>query len=371
MGKYTFSRESYAKAVETHVPKRGPATKRAEQIAHETGKLNPLVDPAGYGVIRRSMPRLEKLESGLWQMTVGTPMPIETRVDTTGSMGGNVDVALRVLPHSYELCSEVLPGYDIQIATGIFGDVVDDFVLCRPQFEMEAGKIVQQLTLMVPERNGGDRPEDPDLGIFGGAYLTNRHINKLGLKGYDFTVSDAPGRGILDESQLIRVYGKEVFDKVAENGFQIDRHNLSTTADIVQDLLRVAHAFFLQVDSESDTTRFWTKIFGSERIVLLPSTELLPQIQATIIGLTEATLELSNVEKFLIKNNVDKDDARRIARSVARIPIGAQAVLPNFSKRPQKDNLFKNKTDLWPIDKGGIDSETHSSETDGEGPSWL
>jgi hypothetical protein len=371
MGKFTLSRESYAKAVETHVPKSGPATKRAEQIAHETGKLNPLVDPAGYGVIRRSLPRLEELDNGLWQMTVGTPMPIETRVDTTGSMGGNVDVVLRVLPHSYELCSEVLPGYDIQIATGIFGDVVDDFVLCRPQFEMEAEKIVQQLTLMVPERKGGDTPEDPDLGIFGSAYLTNRYINKLGLRGYDFTVSDAPGRGRLDERQLIRVFGPDVFDKVAQNGFQIDRNNLPDTTEVVQTLLRDTHAFFLQVGADRDTTDFWTNVFGSERVVILPSTELLPQVQAAIIGLTEATLELSNVEKFLIKNNVDKDDARRIARSVARIPIGAQAALPNFSKRPQKDDLFKNKTDLWPIEKESIDSEAQSTEADGEGPSWL
>lgn len=372
MGKNTFSRDAFLRASKTFVPTEGPATRKAEQHAHETGKLNPLVDPAGYGVIRRSLPRFEKQGNNLWLLTVGTPMPIETRVDTTGSMGGNVDVAVRVLPKAYELCSNVLLGYDLQIATGIFGDVQDRFVLCRPQFEMVAEKIVEQLTLMVPERAGGDRAEDPHYGLFGAAYLTNRRINYIGLKGYDFTVSDAPGRALLDERQLNRIYGDNVFDKVAENAeghYIFDSHSLPTTTDIVRDLLLFAHAFFLQVGNDSDTTTFWTQVFGSQRVIVLPSTELLPQVQATIIGLTEGTLELAQAEEFLLKNNVEESDAKKIVRSVAGIPIGAQAALPNFGKRPQKGDLFREKTDLWPVDRSEVDSEA-PSPSDG-GPTWL
>lgn len=362
MGRSTFSRTAYRSARATHVPDEGPATRRAEQHAHETGKLNPLVDPAGYGVIRRSLPRFEKQANGLWRLTVGTPMPIETRVDTTGSMGNNVNVALRVLPEAYELCSGVLPGYDLQIATGIFGDVSDRFVLCRPQFEMEAGKIVEQLTLMVPERAGGDFPEDPHYGLFGAAYLTATHITKLGLKSYDFTVSDAPARDRLDENQLFRVFGDEVFAKVAENGHKLDRNDLPTTKEVVQDLLTRSHAFFLQVDDNGETTDFWTEVFGPDRVVVLPDTELLPQVQAAIIGLTEGTLGLDDIAAFLGRHNVGKNETRAIVRSVANIPIGAQAALPNFSRRPKKGDLFRQKTDPWPIDPKEIDEKMAASE---------
>lgn len=369
MGHMSFSRTTYKRASEKYVPKDGPTTRKAEQEARKTGKLNPLVDPAGYGVIRRSLPRFVK-EGKFWRLTIGTPMPIETRVDTTGSMGGNVDVAWRVLPNTYELCSGVLPGYDLQIAIGIFGDVSDNFVLCRPQFEMEAEKIVEQLTLMVPERDGGDTPEDPHYGLFGAAYLTSTYINKIGLKGYDFTVSDAPARDRIDESQLYRIFGKEVFEKVAENGHQMKAIDLPNTAEVFQDLFKIAHAFFLQVGDNSETTEFWTKVFGHERVVILPSTELLPQVQATIIGLTEGTLKLEEVEKFLHKNNVGKIDAKHIVESVVNIPIGAQAILPNYSRRPKKGDLFKEKTDLWPIDNSGKDHDTGVIKSDA-GPQWL
>lgn len=348
---------------------KGSATHKAEQEAHKTGKLNPLVDPAGYGVIRRSLPRLDKQPNGLWLLTIGTPMPKEDRVDTTGSMGGNVDIALRVLPDSYELCSSVLPGYDLQTATGIFGDVSDVFVLCRPQFEMTAEKIVEQITLMVPERRGGDWPEDPHYGLFGAAYLTDRYINRISLKGYDFTVSDAPARDRLDERQLRRIFGEDVFKKVVENGYQLNSRDLPSTTEVVQDLLKNAHAFFLLVGDDPEAIKFWTKVFGKDRVVSLPSTELLPQVQAAIIGLTEGTLELAQVEEFLQKNNVEKSDAKRIVRSVAGIPIGAQSALPNFAKRPQKGNLFKEKTDIWPIDPSEIKSEPGEKKT--EGPNWL
>ena len=136
MGREVFTRSTY-KAVKADkgVGER-EVTKRAEQRAKSTGKLDPLVDPSGFGVIRLSLPRVEQKDD-IWEMLVGCPVPVETRVDTTGSMGGNVDVAMRVLPDAFESMSEVLGGYDIHIATGIFGDVSDMFPLCRPQCERE------------------------------------------------------------------------------------------------------------------------------------------------------------------------------------------------------------------------------------------
>lgn len=356
MGDRTFSRTAYAESVKRMAPDSKRVTAKAEQEARKTGKLNPLVDPKEFGVIRRSLPRLEKQPSGLWLLTVGTPIPIETRVDTTGSMGDNVNVAMKVLPNAFEAYASVLPGYDLQVATGIFGDVGDNFVLCRPQFEMVAEKIVEQLSLMVPERNGGDRDEDPHYGLFAAAYLTAAHINRLGLMSYDFTVSDAPGRDRLSEDQLRRIFGDKVFEKVAENGFpHITAQNLPTTKEVVQELLTRAHAFFLQVDDGGgDTTKFWTNVFGRQRVVKLPRTEVLPQVQAVIIGLTEGTLSLVEIPQFLKRHNVSKDETEKITRAVSNIPIGVQAALPNYSKRPRKGDLFRGKTDLWPVDPSEI-----------------
>jgi hypothetical protein len=365
-----MSRAAFTEEVSRAVPKSGPATAKAEQHARKTGKLNPLVDPAGFGVIRPSRPRFEEQPDGTWKMVVGTPIPIEVRLDTTGSMGGNVDIALEVLPQTFDLCAGVLPGYDPQVAIGIFGDVCDDFVLCRPQFEMDAKKIVEQLMLQVPCRDGGDTPEDPHYGLFGAAYLTAPYINRIGLMGYDFTISDAPARDRLDESQLVRIYGKEVFDKVAENGYQINKNDLPTTSEIVHDLLKRTHAFFLQVGSYGETTDFW-KLFGRERMVVLPETKLLPQVMAAIIGLTEGSLDLQTVSDFLQTHNVGKENAKRILRSVSNIPIGAQAKLPNFSKRPQKGDIFATKTDPWPMDPGAAAVKPEESKKPGKKGKWL
>lgn len=384
MGRETFSRDRYEKSVAEHAPTAGPVTHRAEQQARASGKLHPLVDPKGLphlGSIRLSLPRFEAQPNGLWLLTVGTPIPVETRVDTTASMGNNVDVALRVLPQAFELISEMLPGCDLQMATGIFGDIGDSFPLCRPQFEAEAGKIVQQLTLMVPERAGGDIPEDPHYGLFGAAYLTAPYLTRIGLKSYDFTVSDAPARDELNPRQLIRIFGEDVFSKAKENGAQIEFSHLPDTATMVKrDLLARAHAFFLQVKDDPTTYSFWSKVFGADRVVVLPSTEFLPQVQAVIIGLTEGTLSLNDVTGFLVTHGVHQSDASKIARSVANIPIGAQAALPNFGRRPQAGDLFRDKSDLWPLssdelallaDSPPTDTTESTEPTEKGGIKWL
>ena len=377
MGYGTFSRAAFTTAHEEHVPKGARSTtEKAEQQARKTGKLDPLVDPAGYNVIRRSLLRFEQREDKLWEVTVGTSVPIETRVDTTGSMGDNVDIAMRVLPDAFEQFAKVLPGCDIHVATGIFGDVGDKFVLCRPQFEMLAEKIVKQLTLMVPERDGGDSAEDPHYGLFGAAYLVAAYINRIGLKGYDFTISDEVAHDEFDERQLVRIFGDEVFDKVTQNGHQINRRNLPTIKEVVNDLLKRAHAFFLQVGSHPHTTRFWSEIFGANRVIVLPRTELAPQVQAVIIGLTEGTLDLQSVPKFLEEASLSSTEVRAIVRSVSNIPIGAQASLPNYSKRPMKGDLFKEKTDLWPVDPSEVKDADPAEKKKGKkgefsGPEWL
>ena len=368
MGRPVFSKPAY-EAVMARVSSDPSRTHRAEQSYRRTRSLNPLVDPKGFGVIRRSLPRFDEVD-GKWLLTVGTPMPIEVRFDTTGSMGGNVEVALDVLPNLYDLLKDnVLSRYDIQIAMGVFNDIVDEVVLCRSQFEMDE-KIAEQLTYMLPLRGGGDGPEDPHYGLFGAAYLTSAYIDKIGLKGYDFTISDATAHSRFDESQLVRVFGDEVFDKVAENGYQISRRDLPSIKEVVDEMKKRTHPFFLQVGNDGSTRSFWEKMYGADHIVVLPDTRLLPQVQAVIIGLTEGVIDLQSVEEFLLANKVSKENAKQIARSVSRIPIGAQALLPNFDKIPMAGDLFAEKTDLWPMSKSDA-AAIVVAPTEAKVESWL
>ena len=190
MGHETFSVESYRTARRAYgVTHDEGVTRKAEQRARDTGRLSEIVDPA-INPVRFSKIRLNPHQKK-WIATLGCPMDIEVSCDTTGSMGGEVDTEMMVLPDLYKAVAEVLPGYDPQLCLGIFGDVCDDFVLCRPQFEMEAPKIVNYLKEMAPQRGGGDTPEDPQYAMFARAYLTDAYTDHIGLKGYHFVVTDA------------------------------------------------------------------------------------------------------------------------------------------------------------------------------------
>lgn len=383
MGRDVWSGDAYRRSYASTVPKEGPATRAAEQKAKSTGSLNQLVDPAEFGVVRRSLIRLEEItegpHKGKYVMTIGPSMAVESRVDTTGSMGGNVDIALEVGSQDYELCSSVLPGQDLHILNSIFGDVSDRFVLCRAQYEMLPEKVVEQLTLMVPERQGGDATEDPQYGMFGGAYLVAAYVNHMGLLRYDFTISDAPARERLSEATLKRVFGPDVFEKVRLNGFEMNPNDLPSTKEVVQDLLKQAHAFFLQVGHGEIPC--WSDWYGSERVVVLPSTRLLPQVKATIIGLTEGTLALDQVPDFLLEHNVKKGDAEDIVQSVANIPIGAQVPLREAIPRiPRAGDIFLDKpdvfagTNIWPIDSD-VEAVPVKAPSDADskpgGPTWI
>lgn len=369
MGDDVLSDRAYHE-VYKEVKEKGSATHKGEQ-RHKEGKgLHELVDPKGYGTIRRSISYLDPSEGGKFILFRGTAMLIENRLDTTGSMGSNVEVAMEALPKTYKLLATgekpVLGRYDTQIITAIFGDVCDNYVLCRSQAEFDQ-RIAEQMTLMVPEHGGGDTPEDPQYGLFGGAYLTWATAVELGLKTYDFTITDAPGRHRLSVSTLKRVYGEEVFDRVRENGFQIDEKNLPDTKTVVADLLKRAHAFVLVVGDYRETRDFWTEIYGSERVVFLPDTRLLPDVQAAIIGLTEGVLSMQDLEGYLREYaGTSAENAKLIAKAVANIPAGAQMALPNFGKIPMKGAIYASKTDLWPIDEK-TETKKKGKKTD----SWL
>mgnify|MGYP001114770681 CR=1 FL=1 len=379
MGSYTGARSAYTAVVE-RASRDTSATYRAEKQVMETHELNPLVDPGAnnWGKSRRSLIRFNPMEDGRFEVSVGLSVPVEIRLDTTGSMGNNVDIALKGIPDIRDYLESVLrSGCEAHVATGVFNDIVDRFpdgssgvVLTRSQFEMTE-KMAEQMQYHIPMRHGGDGPEDPHYGLFAAAYLSSFYINRIGLKGYDFTISDATAHSQLDKSQLTRIFGKDVFDAVAKNGHQIDPDKLPSNREMVQDLLTRSHAFFLQVGDSGHTTRYWADLMGEDRVVVLPRTELLPQVMSAIVGLTEGTLDLQSVVEYLTERSVSKRDAVLIERSVRNIPIGAQTELENFNNIPKKGDIFNTKEDLWPAvyaaDRDDLDVEKAPEEVGG----WI
>jgi len=359
MGYRTFSREAYGSTKKKIDDADGDTSFAGRQHIRETKKLHPLVDPAGYELIRKSWPRYTG-EEGSLVLKQGLPMLVENLFDTTGSMGSNVRLAFDSLPLQYDLLTKgsmaVLGRYDTQIINAIFGDVVDNYILSRTQAEMDE-KIAEQLTLMVPEGNGGDEAEDPEYGLFAAAFLTDAFIIRYGLKPYHFMTTDAPSHGRIDKVNLVRVFGETVFDRVRENEHKLEEQQLPTTAEIVTELQKRAHAFAIIVDDQS-SAQYWREFYGKKYVVVIDSTEYLPHVEAAVIGLTEGILDLQSLPQYLTDIGCNQSVAREIQRAVAGIPLGAQTLLPNFYEIPKKGSVFAKKHDLWPTEE----TETDSSE---------
>ena len=323
-------------------------THEAEQRSRNTGKLDPAVDPAVM-VIRRSLPRFEEKPNGRFELTIGCPMDVESTCDTTGSMGDNVQTMINVLPETYGVISEVLPGYDPQLALGIFGDKTDKFIVNRPQFEMTAEKIVDYVTKLVPESDGGDLAEDPQYAIFGAAYLTDTFTNKIGLKGYHFLITDAPmHEERLDPNLIERVYGENVWKELADNGHpEITRTSLPDYDDMFKALHNRAHAFIIGL---RDATSHFSTYYDVNHRVRIADTRCLPAIEAAIIGLTEGTLQPMDLRKFLNDHQVSEANSDKALEGLNRVPLCAQRKLEQAAGIviPKKGDLFAKKTDLQP-----------------------
>lgn len=348
MGDDIFSKTDYDRArCDYGVSSSCDVTHEAEEQARKSGCLNEIVDPA-VDPVRRSMIRLNP-HRRKWIVTVGCPMDIEVSCDTTGSMGGEVDTEMEVLPDLYMAVAKVVPGYDPQFCLGIFGDVCDKFVMCRPQFEMEAPKIVKYLKEMAPQRNGGDSPEDPQYAMFARAYLTDAYTNRIGLKGYHFIVTDATCHRRIKREDISRIFGDGIFDNELK-----DINEVPTMEEMIKELKLKTHQFILLIGTEglvsesSSLYLFWEELCGGNSVILINSTRQLPTVISAIIGLTEGTLDIGDLEDHL-----GEDYSTSLVRQLSKVEIGAQAKLRHqlLHPVPSKGDIFASKGDLWPMEK--------------------
>jgi hypothetical protein len=379
MGDKSFTTYDYEKAASAkgisfktdsegrrHVTK--TVSEAAEQKMRKTGRPPYEVDPASLGVIRRSLIRFNPLPDGTFVCTMGTPIAKASYIDTTGSMGDNNDTTMAVLPEYFGVAKEVLPDglYDLQLAVSIFGDVHHDkFGLCRPQFEMEAEKIVDYVSKMTPERDGGDGPEDPHYAAFAHAYLTDDYLRRAGLKDYFSMVTDASMHEWDYNPYIIeKLFGEDVWKALAENGHpEITRRNLPSIRETFEELHAHSHAFVIGVDhvgygghhSPRDPQDMgYGEYFDRNHQLMIADTRCLPAVDAAIIGLTEGTLQPADVKMFLHDHQVSELNIERVLPGLLRVPFRAQRVLEQESKvltgsLPKRGDIFADKNDINPI----------------------
>lgn len=358
MGRETFSVDSYRAARRDYgVTQSTNVTRQAEERARNTGRLSEIVDPA-INPMRLSKIRLNPHQKK-WIATIGCPMDIEVTCDTTGSMGGEVDTEMAILPDLYDAVAKVLPGYDPQLCLGIFGDCGDRFVMCRPQFEMEAPKIVNYLKEMAPQRGGcGNHGEDPQYAMFGRAYLTDAYTNRIGLKGYHFVVTDEPYHNHLRADEIERIFGEDIF----KNELKGMRGEIPSVEAMVTELKKKTHQFVLVMRNYSydDTVQMWRDLCGEKSVIVIDSTSQLPTVISAIIGLTEGMIDVVDLDEILGQR------ANHLIYQLSNINIGAQAKLRHAMPHPvpKAGDIFANKGDVWPTaaDGDGGSVSVESSE---------
>ncbi len=320
------------------VEKHGTATFRGEQRAREGKGLDPLVDPRTHDGGREANNYLAEQPDGTFILKLGISMPVKTDLDTTGSMGGNVDLAMKALPAVHDmLMQNTLSRYGVQVATGVVQDVGDRFPYQHSQFEPD-NEIDRQLTLLVPERSGGDSTEDYQIGLYYTAHRIKTQIVSYGLKGYYFIVGDERGRDSISKRDAKEVLGIS------------DLQSAIQAEKLGESVRESWHTFFLQIRDIGYVTSYWSDVLGRDRVVMVPHASQIAVIQGLITGLTEGVLDLQSAKDFLIDvARVNKTDAGRIVRAVNHIPLRAQAELAGFDNIPPKGSVFASRDDIWPI----------------------
>jgi hypothetical protein len=353
--KGSFSQEAYAsQARDVKTRGRGIATFEGEERVRQGKGLDSLVDASQRGVIREAN-NLLLPKGDQFVLEFGIAMPVKTDFDTTASMGKNVDIAFDVQPRVQKLLNDpkkgVLRRYHTQMATGSIGDTVNRFPYQVSQFEPD-NEVARQMGLLVPERNGGSTTtEEYQLSLFSTAYLTRSSVTKYGLRGYYFPTGDERGWDVLKEELATRVFGPTVFEKAFGKGNR--PQSLPKAQDMGKKVLENWHGFFLQVYSTAYTTKWWSDVLGRERVIILPRTQDLAEVQAVVIGLTEGVLDLQSAIDLLKESNVQESDAKRIVEACSNIPIGLQKTFANFEKIPMAGAIFASRDDIWPEGEKG------------------
>ncbi len=111
---------------------------------------------------------------------------------------------------------------------------------------------------------------------------------------------------------------------------------IPTVEGVIEELKKKTHQFILVVKGYESTTDFWSQLCGEKSVIELKSTRQLPEVISAIIGLTEGTLDIGDLNNHLSSRDLN------LVRRLSKIDIGAQARLRHALPYPvpKKDDCF-------------------------------
>jgi len=261
--------------------------------------------------------------------------------DTTGSMGDNVERAFDAMSVFSDVMVGAFPDFHWDYAAGIMQDIDDSHGVCQfAQFESD-NRRTDRMRELVPDRNGGDSPEDYRFLM---RYLADRSrldVNRYGGRGYAMFVLD----------QVDRDYALTAGDVKSHLGYDLQGSSC-TTLDVWTALKRKFYPYILQVGSggagrRNEVTNWWERTV-KDPVIVVDHLELLPWYKVGIVYMTEtATPSLDGLAKILANGNtrVSQSDVRVIWDAVKGIwSAGMEAKI----EYPEKGSKFDNRRHMWP-----------------------
>lgn len=284
-----------------HEAHRARTAVRAElprEKVFQSRSLNPEMNP--YGLTLR-----ESRDSAQHPSSLG----VMFWLDETGSMNDiPAKLAQQTLPHFVEAVMKFEP--DAQMFFGAIGDATtgEPSPLQVGQFESSDVLMDKWLTAVHLVGGGGSNEgESYDLAIYVAARHTSMDcFEKRGRKGYFFLCGDEPHLRSVKKKEIKELIGTELQSDIP-------------IADIVQELKRTFHPFFLIPDPDraNRVENVWRKLFG-DSVITLATPDDTAVVSAILIGLTEGHLSDMEMVKAVLENEFGRkgQERDRVLRAV-------------------------------------------------------
>lgn len=346
----TFDAVSYRAAVREMRSRGEDVYATGRRHLQETGTLHPYVDVTKNRGSHNAMVPGE--EPGTHVLVNGIALPIINMFDGTGSTSYWLDAFFHAAERQYDLLDGIRTRYNTQMASSVVQDVTDRTpVVQLSQFESDE-RVAEQVRFLQPWSHGGDAPEDYDLGLAAGLYVYADLWTYYGLKGYFTLTADEIGRGFVTEANVSRHLGQSLTT--------IQGGNPMNTQELCQRLMDKWHVFLLQVPSNGGymhphTTQWWNEVLGPGRVILVDNPDLLAEVRAALVYVTEAEVPTKQgLARFMQNGNtsyVKADQLDKIWKmiQVAKEHFSAQAKLPGYQDIPRPGDIFAHYRDPWPI----------------------
>lgn len=342
----TFNTAKFAATVEDMRAKRESVHEAGERVYRATGKMDPLVGVCE--ATRRSRNAFVKSDDGTYMLIKGLKLPMFFGTDGTGSFGKQVALLFQAMPIVDQMLAFLRENFQTDISFGVMQDVDDPHdVFQMPEFE-SSEKMADHMRLLIPDKSGGDSPEDYDLGMYYLARHVETDIIRYGLRGYAIFVLDQVGRGIVRASDVKRHLGQTM------------QESSLSTKDICTELLTKWHGFVVNVGSDNQApsvavTRWWQERIGKNRVIEA-EIGLVAEVQVSVVYVTETkNPTMDGLAKVLSGNGsntkISMNDVKKIWGWLqkAGVPFGEQATLASRVDLPKIGAKFAHIRHVWPI----------------------